>query len=250
MKTRRELLDEFVERLRFAAGPDLESVVLYGSAAKNGFHETYSDVNLLCTLKKLTRERMAKLAGPVQWWSVEHNEHPPLFFTTEELQSSSDVFAIELLDIKTSHKVLFGEDVVRDIDVPLNLHRIELEHELRTLLLKLRNHYFLAHGDEARLRAVLAKSVSGALTLLRHAVFAVDGKMPPPSNHEALGRAAQLFGFEPVAIENVVRLRESEDEERSTGDLVSIYETYVLAIIGAINSVDRLAPTEQWQRVR
>ena len=52
MKTRRELLDEFVERLRFAAGPDLESVVLYGSAAKNGFHETYSDVNLLCALKK------------------------------------------------------------------------------------------------------------------------------------------------------------------------------------------------------
>ena len=96
---------------------------------------------------------------------------------------------------------------------------------------------------------MLAKSVSGALTLLRHAVFAVDGKMPP-SNHEALARAAQLFGFEPVAIENVMRLRESNDENQSTGDLIGIYETYVLAIIGAINSVDRLAPTEQWQRVR
>jgi hypothetical protein len=139
--------------------------------------------------------------------------------------------------------------VVCDIDVPLNLHRIELEHELRTLLLKLRNHYFLSHGDDDRLRAVLAKSVSGALTLLRHAVFAVDGKMPP-SNHEVLPRAAELFGFKPVAIENVMRLRESTDEKQSAGDLTGIYETYVLAIIGTINSVDQLAPTEQWQRVR
>jgi hypothetical protein len=139
--------------------------------------------------------------------------------------------------------------VVRDIDVPLNLHRIELEHELRTLLLKLRNHYFLAHGEDARLRAVLAKSVSGALTLLRHAVFAVDGKMPA-SNHEALPRAAQLFGFDSSALENVIRLRDSKDEKLSSHDLISIYETYVLAISGAINSVDQLAPTEQWQRVR
>jgi hypothetical protein len=249
MKTRRELLDEFVERLRFAAGHDLESVLLYGSAAQDGFHESYSDLNLLCTFKKLTRENMAKIAGPVQWWSVDHGEHPPLFFTTDELQRSSDVFAIELLDIKTRHKVLFGQDVVRDIDVPLNLHRIELEHELRTLLLKLRNHYFLAHGDDARLRAVLAKSVSGALTLLRHAVFAITGNMPP-SNREAIPRAAQLFGFEPAALENVVRLRDDKDEKLSTHDLIGIYEAYVLAIIGAINRIDELAPTEQWQRVR
>jgi hypothetical protein len=249
MKTRHELLDEFVERLRFAAGQDLESVVLYGSAARDGFHEGYSDLNLLCILKKLTRANMAKLSGPVQWWSVEHGEQPPLFFTADELQRSSDVFAIEILDIKTSHKVLFGEDVVRDIDVPLNLHRIELEHELRTLLLKLRNHYLFAHGDDAGLRAVLAKSVSGALTLLRHAVFAIDGKMPG-SNREALPRAAQLFGFDPSALENVLRLRHSNDKEINTDDLIGIYENYVLAIMGAIDRVDQLAPTEQWQRIR
>jgi len=249
MKTRRELLDEFVDRLRFAAGSELESVLLYGSAAQDGFHETYSDVNLLCTLKTLTRENLAKIAGPVQWWSVEHGEHPPLIFTTQELQRSADVFAIELLDIKTSHKVLFGEDVVRNINVPLNLHRVELEHELRTLLLKLRNHYLFAHGDEAGLRAVLARSVSGALTLLRHGVFAIDGRMPA-SNREALPRAAQLFGFPELAIETVVGLRHSADEESVPNNLTRIYENYVSAIMGAIDRIDQLAPTEQWQRVR
>ncbi len=249
MKTRRELLDEFVERLRFAAGEDLESILLYGSAAHDGFHEGYSDLNLLCTLKRLTRANLARLSAPVRWWSVEHGERPPLFFTVQELQRSSDVFAIELLDIKTSHKALFGKDVVRDIDVPLNLHRIELEHELRTLILKLRNHYLFAHGDDDGLRAVLAKSVSGALTLLRHAVFAIDGKMPG-SNREALPRAAQLFGFEQSALEDVIQLRHSGEKKISSDDLISIYENYVLAIIGAIDRVDQLAPTEQWQRVR
>jgi len=248
MKTRRELLEEFVDRLRFAAEPDLECILLYGSAVRDGFSETYSDLNLLCTFKSLSRETLAKISGPVQWWSVEHGEHPPLIFATEELQRSADVFAIELLDIKMSHKVLFGESVVRGIDVPLNLHRVELEHELRTLLLKLRNHYLFAHGDVAGLRAVLARSVSGTLTLLRHAVFAIDGKMPA-SNREALPRAGQLFGFEVSAFERVIELRHSADGN-SPGNLTSIYQDYVSAIIGAINRIDQLAPKEQWQRVR
>ena len=248
MKTRRELLEEFVERLHFAAGPDLQSVLLYGSAAQDGFHEDYSDLNLLCTMRSLTRSNMSKLAGPVRWWSVEHGEHPPLIFTQEELERSADVFAIELLDIKTRHDVLFGEDVVRDIEVPLNLHRVELEHELRTLLLKLRHHYLFAHEDETQLRTILAKSVSGALTLLRHAVFAVDGKMPA-SNRSALPRAAQLLGFEPAAVEAVIRLRETKDYKPSRDNLVSIYESYVIAISSAIDRVDELAPTDQWQRI-
>lgn len=248
MKTRRELLEEFVERLRFAAGSDLQSVILYGSAARDGFDENISDINLVCTLKALTRENTAKLAEPVRWWA-EHHERVPLFFTTDELQSSADVFAIEMLDIKSRRKVLFGEDVVRDIHVPLNLHRIELEHELRTLLLKLRHHYLLANEDASELRAVMAKSISGAMTLLRHAVFALDGTMPS-SNREAIARAAQLLGFDLSALENVVGLRNTEDEKLGREKLVSMYEAYVAAIIRAIDRVDQLAPTEQWQRVR
>src|SRR5579883_503388 len=249
MKTRRELLEEFVERLRFAAGADLESVILYGSAARNAFRDEISDINLLCTLKALSRETMAKLASPIQWWSVEHGERAPLIFTSTELQTSSDVFSIELMDIKSSHRVLFGEDAVRELEVPLNLHRIELEHELRTLLLKLRHHYLLSYGNDVELRAIMAKSISGALTLLRHAVFAVEGTMPG-SNPDAISQASRLLGLDESALHNVVSLRDNENEKLNLARLIDIYQVYVNAIVKAIDKVDQLAPTEQWQRVR
>ncbi len=83
-----------------------------------------------------------------------------MIMTLDELRESADVFAIELLDIQRSHKTLFGQDVVTAIDVPMNLHRIEVEHELRTTLLRLRHHLLLSPDNEDELRAVLAKSIT------------------------------------------------------------------------------------------
>ena len=53
------------------------------------------------------------------------------------------MFAIELLDIQATHQTLSGDDVVSAHHVPMNLHRVEVEHELRTTLLRLRQHLLL-----------------------------------------------------------------------------------------------------------
>ncbi len=44
-------INEFVDRLRQAAGENLQSVILYGSAAGGEFHPEFSNVNLLCILR-------------------------------------------------------------------------------------------------------------------------------------------------------------------------------------------------------
>ncbi len=69
---------------------------------------------------------------------------------------------MESLDIKRSHKVLFGKDVVTDLEIPMNLHRVEVERNLRELLLKLRQHVLHAGRNEMELTAVLKKTASRA----------------------------------------------------------------------------------------
>src|SRR5579885_2680816 len=123
-----------VGRLKDAAGTNLESVLLYGSAARGEHREGKSDLNLLCTLVSLSGAELNRIAPAVNWWTNEQLEPSPLFFTESELRSAADVFAIELLDIQRDHRVLFGKDVVAGIHVPTNLHRIQVEHELRTML--------------------------------------------------------------------------------------------------------------------
>src|SRR2546422_8340651 len=85
------------------------------------------------------------------WWT--RKGHPsPYVFTLEELRQSADVFAIELWDIKSSRKVLFGEDVFDGLDVPMGLHRIQVERELRASLVRLRQRYLTAAQDRKSTR--------------------------------------------------------------------------------------------------
>ena len=83
-----------------ACGDNLVSVVLYGSAAREDFHEQFSDVNVLVVLQQLKPASFAAALGGVTWWSRDEKLRPPMIMTLEELRESADVFAIELLDIK------------------------------------------------------------------------------------------------------------------------------------------------------
>src|SRR5690242_16036114 len=97
-------LKELVERLGSAAGTNLHSVVLYGSAAASHFHENFSDVNVLCLFQELSASAMLAISDTVQWWKKE-NHTIPLLLSVEELTHAADVFAIELLDMRKHHRV-------------------------------------------------------------------------------------------------------------------------------------------------
>lgn len=130
-------LNELVGRLQPAAGANLSAVVLYGSAAGQEFREEHSDLNVLCLLHNLDGAALERLQPVGLWWWKKG--HPtPMLFTLRELQESADVFAIELLDMKQSHRMLFGDDFLKTFDVPMTLHRLQVERELRTSIIRLR----------------------------------------------------------------------------------------------------------------
>jgi predicted nucleotidyltransferase len=195
-------LTELVSRLKEAAGKNLESVVLYGSAASGRYKPGTSDLNVLCTLVTMDVHELQLLAPVVQWWTHEEKEPPPLFFLTEELHRSTDVFAIESLDLKRAHRVLFGSDPVADLVIPMNLHRVQVEHDLRTLLLRLRQHVLLAGKNEMDYTAVLKKTISSAITLLRHTLL-VFGEEPPAEPLALFARVAEVTGADAEAFQTV-----------------------------------------------
>ncbi|HMK30194.1 MAG TPA: hypothetical protein VK473_10955 [Terriglobales bacterium] len=245
MSAANEKLDELVGRLRSAVGENLESVVLYGSAAGSDFSEKYSDLNLLCILKDASPSELEKLAPVVRWWSRDQGQRPPLLLTAEEVEASADVYAIEMLDIQASHRVLYGQNSITSIQVPVNLHRVEVEHELRNALLRLRQHYLLAHEDEAELERVLAKSASGMVTLLRHSLLVV-GAAVPTSKREVIESASRQFGVDPAPFHAALDLRE---DRRLESGISQTYHGYVRALSSVIQQIDRAVPKKQWRRV-
>lgn len=238
-------LSELVSRLKEAAGKNLESIILYGSAARGDFHPGTSDLNVLCTLVSMDLNELKRLAPVVAWWTRELKEPAPLFFLTEELQNSTDVFAIESLDIKRTHRMLFGKDVVAELEIPMNLHRVEVERDLRELLLKLRQHVLHAGHNEMELTAVLKKTASAAKTLLRHTLLTF-GEEPPAEAADIFKRVGVLTGADADAFNEVY-------EFRTTGawkeDSFHAYDNYMHALEKVIVALDTKVPKREWQRV-
>jgi hypothetical protein len=239
-------LTELVNRLKEFTATNLECVILFGSAARGDFRSGFSDLNVACILHSLSVEELGRIAAVVQWWCLEQKEPAPLFFTRDELQQAADVFAIEILDIKKGRRVLYGKDVVAQIEVPMNLHRVQIEHDLRTMVLKLRQHYLRAPGNSKELAPVLRKSFSGVLTLLRHTVIAF-GEEPPVAEHDIIARATVLTGSNASAFEALLKLRQTGEFH---GEIIPVYDAYLKALEKISTALDKHLPKREWRRVK
>lgn len=230
-------IEEFVEKIRAAAGANLESVILYGSAASGDYHPEFSNVNLFCVLRDGSYAKLRALAAAVKWWDRQ-KQSPPLFMTREELERSTDVFTIELIDMQQHHRVLWGDDLIAGLQIPLRLHRVQVEYELREKLLLLRQHLLLAGDDERRLRDVLVRSVASFATLFRHVLMAL-GESAPVAKRDAVVRLSARIGFDASPIEQVLGVREHKADGKKL-HAIAIVGGYLEAVEKVTAAVDRM----------
>jgi hypothetical protein len=230
-------ISDFIGRLRTAAGANLESVILFGSAVAGDFHPEFSNVNLFCVIRDSSFASLQALAPAVKWWNSQ-KQPPPLFMTRDEIARSTDVFTIELLDMQQHHRVLFGEDVIQGLSIPANLHRIQVEYELREKLALLRQHLLLASGNDSRMWEILLRSVSSFATLFRHALI-VLGHPAPVGKREAVQALAKQLGFDASDFLQVLDVRERESD-RKKFDVSDVFSRYLAALEQATAAVDRM----------
>ncbi len=232
-------LNQLVDKIKTLAGDSLKSVVLYGSAASGEFHQKHSDLNVLCVLSSLDVRALERLNPAAAWWT--RRGHPaPLVFSLEELRRSADVFAIEFLDIKMHHRVLTGEDIFAELEVPMSLHRVQVERELRTNLVKLRQHYLAASRDNKAVLGLMTASVSSFASLFRHALIALGDSMPeltPRRKREIIDRLAGLLGFDAGGFHAVLDVREGKLRPGSV-DVPSTFSRYLQAIENVTTVID------------
>jgi Nucleotidyltransferase domain len=228
---------EFVKKLREAAKDNLVSVIVYGSAAAGDFHPEYSDLNLFCVLRDSSFTALQALAPVVKWWDRQ-KQPPPLVMTRDEVVRTTDVFAIELMDMKQHHRIVFGEDVLQELSIPMNLHRVQTQYELQEKLSLLRRHLLLASGDDSRMWGLLTQSVSSFVTLFRH-VLIVLGQDPPPWKREIVKVLADRIGFDASGFLQVLDVRERRIKSAQL-DAADVFSRYLAAVEQVAAAVDKM----------
>jgi predicted nucleotidyltransferase len=231
------VLNQLVERLQKAYEDRLVSVVLYGSAAVGDHHGQFSDLNILSVLRLVTPRELSDSAPIFRWWR-ELGNPSPLLLSLDEVRTSTDCFPIEFHDIRERHRILFGEDVVKDLEVDTSFYRAQVEHELRAKMLRLRQKAAGVIGDKELLRNLLSDSLSTFCVLFRHALM-LAGAASGFEKRQVIARARERFGIDPSPFEAILDLREGKRKPRDV-DPSPLFESYLVQVQTVVNAVDQL----------
>jgi predicted nucleotidyltransferase len=238
---KQKLVNEFVERMRAAAGNNLLSVILYGSAAEGDYVSDHSDVNLLCVLGDTSFASIQALAPAVGWWDKKKHR-APLLLSAEEVRRSADVFSIEFLDMRRHYRLLWGEDILKALDIPMRLHRAQLEYELREKTILLRQRLLMVSGgsnnnDDAKWELLL-HSLPAFGTLFRHALIAL-GDAQVGSKREAAAALASNLGIDASAFGELLDIRERKKDKKAA-KVDEMFARYLKLVEQVTAAVDKM----------
>jgi len=227
--------EELVKQMEKALPSGLKSVVLYGSAAAGDHIAKRSDYNILVVTENLGLKELKALSKLSIRWTKAGNP-APLLFTLDRLKKSADVFPIEILDIKQSHRILFGEDIVSKIEITCENLRLELEHELKGKLIQLRERYLTTGGKPKLVTELIINSLSTFLVLFRGALRLYEDDIPAKKIDvlEALGEHVS-FDKEVFTIVEDVRTG-----RKKAGDIQAdeLFDRYLKTVEEVVDAVD------------
>jgi predicted nucleotidyltransferase len=231
----------FVDDLRETHGNNLVSVILYGSAAIGDFIPRRSDYNILIALKKITPRDLRNAHASIREW---HKlGHPvPVYFTVSELQNAADVFPIEFHQMEVARKVLYGEDVLRDLRISDTFLRHQVEYELRSKLILLRRQYIPASESVEGLKELMSESLASFAALFR-AVLLLAGGTPPAKKHAVVAMTVERLGLDGATFEKIFNIRENNFalnlDEVTANRLFADYMEQIENVIDAVDQMGR-----------
>jgi hypothetical protein len=140
--------------------------------------------------------------------------------------------------MKQRYRVLYGEDLLRDLKVPMHLHRSQLEYELREKLFLLRQHVLLAGINEKALSGVMLNSLSSFTTLFRHVLIEL-GEPGRKHSREAVQELASRLNFDPSAFVQLmdVRAQRSDSKQLRAADVASRYLAAIEKVAAAVDTM-------------
>jgi hypothetical protein len=208
--------EAFTSRLREVYGEDLVSVVLYGSAARGDYREGISDLNLVVLLRSTELATLRRGTELAREWAAEGNP-PPLMLSETEWRGSADVFPIEYTDMKDANVVLHGSDPFAGLTIDWEHLRLQVEHELKSKQIQLREQYLLLASDPDGLGKLLTRALPTFLTLFRAGLH-LAGESAPRDPAAAIAAVSRLVGFDAAPFEEVLRARTTGASFAPAGD--------------------------------
>lgn len=223
----RETLRAYVDEVGRLYGPALQSMLLYGSAARGDYLPGRSNLNLLLLLSALDVSVLQRF-GKIHKRFKKEQIVVPLFLTDDELRRSASLFPLEYSDIAASYHVLVGSDPFQGLDFEMGQMAIQCEQEIRGNLLRLRQRYVEGLATVEAVAILLPLSLTSVLASLRGLYRHL--RIPVPRTTEAL-----LANLSNILHEDLSALQQAWDLKRGVmtpgpAEFPRLFDRYLAAL--------------------
>jgi len=175
-------------------GENLRSMVLFGTAIRGGYAPAHQEVNIMVMVEDASTQAIGPIEKSLAAW-VKKGNAAPLIFERGEWEGSTDVFPIEIEDMREAHKLVAGTDPFEGTVTNRNDLRRELERELRGKLLQLRAQYAAFAPNGGALTRLLTDSASTFFVLMR-ALVRLEGETPEAKPARLVEQAASIANLD------------------------------------------------------
>jgi hypothetical protein len=162
----------------------------------------------------------------------------PMVLTREELLDGVDVFPIEFLNIRQHHRILYGEDFLKDIKISKKDLREQLEFEFRSKLIHLRKEYLLFEGKH--LEKLILSAIPTLVPIIGGLIYLKD--LHYSDTQDMFKVVSDGYGIDVQVLKEIYDIRQGrakfrKDKEQYIKELIR-----VLTVIG--EAVDQIKATE------
>ncbi|MEK7273908.1 MAG: hypothetical protein AAB110_01505 [Candidatus Desantisbacteria bacterium] len=217
----------------------LKSIMIYGSAAqREDFVPGHSNINLLVILNEITLLDLKKGAKLVSM-GKRQKKIIPLFLTLQHINTSSDVFPIEFMEMKENHVVIYGDEIFDSIVIHSENVRLQCESTLKGQIIKLRQGYLELMAKPELLKRLMIDSLTGLMPTIRN-ILRVKGMVAIAiKKDEVINQLKEAYGIDTAPLLTVLhsKLRMGK---LANGIVESVFEQYLDVIQCLAIAVDEL----------
>ncbi len=205
---------------------NIHSLYVTGSALTSDYDRKTSDINSIVVLKDMDLAFLEILA-PLGKKYRKNGVAAPLIMTPDYIEQSLDAFPIEFLNFRLIHESVFGEDIIKDVDIKRNDLRHQCEREVKSKLISLRQGYLSAMGDRRLLTENIVLSFTGYMPLFRSIIYLMNEE-PPKEQRDVVKMLVSSVELDTDIFEKILNLKRKRFKP-SKDQLDTLFEDYYAA---------------------
>jgi predicted nucleotidyltransferase len=224
-------LEELTASLEAVLGDDLQALLLHGSAARGGYREGESDLDLIVVLKDASRPRLDAISNALQLARYSARIET-MILTVDEIPRAADVFPLLYDDIRRCHILVRGTDPFSGLQISDRHRRLRVEQELRDTQIRFRRAVVDGMASGAALAGTIVRRVSQIRSPLA-ALLALHGENIDDDLGAVLAAAGKRFEVDTARL---LRPREAPADA---------LEAFTRLLDAAVEDADNLGGAEE-----